>query len=111
MKRKVIEWIPAADNLHQIKKEGLKTWLKEQMERQALLEGLLENYNEGRSMNFHCKACARMPIDLVKKAIEQTKEKIAGEKIKNSDMKSKAKFLKSSIRDLASRSFLKESEL
>lgn len=101
VRRKVVEWIPATDNLRQIKKVGLEKWLKEQKERQALLEVLLENYNEGRSMNLYCKACARMPIDLINKAIKEAREKITGEKIAESDVKSKARVLKAVIKNLA----------
>lgn len=101
VRRKVVEWIPAADNLHQIKKAGIKTWLKEQEERQSLLEGLLSNFNEGRSMSFYCKACARMPIDLVNKAIKIAKEELKKEKIDKSDIKLKAKILKTAIKDSA----------
>ena len=101
LRRKVVEWIPVADNLRQIKGFGLESWLREQEERQALLEGLLENYNEGRSMNLYCKVCARMPIDLINKAIEEAKEKLAGDKVDKSDMKSKARILKAVIKDLA----------
>ena len=97
-----MEWIPAADNLRQIKEAGLETWLKEQIERQKLLEVLLNNYNEGRSMNLYCKVCSRMPIDSIHKAIKQTKEKLTDEKIEKNDMKSKAKIFKSVIRDLTS---------
>ncbi len=99
--RKVVEWIPAADNLRQIKEAGLESWLREQEERRELLEELLENYNEGRSMSLYCKVCARMPIDLINKAIKEAKEKLAGEKINKSDMKSKAKLLKTILKDLA----------
>ena len=101
LRRKVIEWIPAADNLNRIKKAGLKSWLSEQIERQTLLEQLLKNYNEGRSMNLYCKVCARMPIDLINRAIKQAKEKLTREKIDNSDLKSKAKALKMIIKDSA----------
>ena len=90
-----------ADNLRQIKKVGLENWLREQEERQALLERLLQNYNEGRSMNLYCKVCARMPIDLTNKAIEEAAEKLAGEKVDESDIKSKARVLKAVIKDLA----------
>ncbi|UCG58905.1 MAG: hypothetical protein JSU70_05200, partial [Phycisphaerales bacterium] len=69
MRRKVAEWIPAADNLRQIKQVGAGTWLREQRQRQALLEELLQNYNEGRSMSFYCRACSRMAIAPIKKAI------------------------------------------
>jgi len=101
LRRKVGEWIPAADNLRQIQKLGLETWLREQKERQALLEELLQKYNEGRSMSLYCKVCARMPIELIHKAIKEAKEKIATEKVDKSDMKSKAKVLKAIIKDFA----------
>lgn len=100
-RRKVIEWIPAADNLRQIKKVGLERWLKEQNVRQALLEELLQNYNEGRSMNLYCKTCARMSIDLINKAIKEAKVKFESEKVDKADIKSKANILKTVIKDLA----------
>ncbi len=96
-----MEWTPAADNLRQIKEAGLESWLREQKERQALLEELLQNYNEGRSMNLYCKVCARMSIDLINRAIKEAKEKLISEKVDNSDLKSKAKVLKAVIKDLA----------
>jgi hypothetical protein len=102
LRRKVAEWVPAADNLHQIKEAGLESYLREQEERQALLEQLLQDYNEGRSMSLYCRVCARMPIDLINKAIREAKEKLAGEKVGKSDMKSKAKTLKAVITALAS---------
>ena len=52
-------------------------------------------------MNLYCKACARMSIDLINKAIKEAKEKLASEKIDKSDMKSKAMILKAIIKDLA----------
>jgi len=79
----------------------LESWLKEQKERQELLEELLQNYNEGRSMNLYCKACARIPVDLINKAVEEATEKLADEKVDKSDLKSKARTLKAAIRDLA----------
>ena len=75
--------------------------LREQEERRELLEELLDNYNEGRSMSLYCKVYARMPIDLINKAIKEAKEKLAGEKVDNSDMKSKARVLRASIKDIA----------
>jgi len=101
VRRKVTEWIPAADNLRQVKEFGLENWLKEQKERQSLLEELLQNYNEGRSMSFYCKACTMIPINLVNDAMKESKKKIAREKINNSDLKAKAKIMKSAIKDIA----------
>ena len=41
LRRKVAEWIPAVDNLNQIKEIGLEKWLAGQIQRQVLLEDLL----------------------------------------------------------------------
>ncbi len=101
LRRKVADWIPAADNLRQIKEAGLESWLREQEKRQALLEELLQNYNEGRSMNLYCKMSARMPIDLINKAVKDAEEQLAGEKAAKPDMKWKARVLKAVIKDLA----------
>nr|MDO8079527.1 DUF3795 domain-containing protein [Candidatus Freyarchaeota archaeon] len=101
LRRKVAEWIPAADNLRRIKEVGLEKWLEEQIERQALLEGLLQNYNEGRSMSFYCKTCARMSVELINKAVKEANQKLVSEKVDKSDTKSKAKILKAFIKDLA----------
>jgi hypothetical protein len=101
LRRKVAEWIPAIDNLHQIKEFGLENWLNKQKERQALVEELLHNYNEGRSMSFFCKACARIPINLIYDAVKESNKKIVIDVIDKSDIKAKAKILKSAIKGKA----------
>lgn len=53
-------------------------------------------------MNLYCKACAKIPIDLINQAIEEAKEKLAGEKVETSDVKSKAGIFKAAIKDAAS---------
>ena len=102
-RRKVREWIPAADNLRQIKETGLKRWLEEQKERQSVLEKLLQNYNEGRSMGFRCMVCARMSVESINMAMDEAKKRIADEKIKRSDLKSRAKIMKAAFKDSASK--------
>ena len=102
VRRKIAEWIPAAHNLRQIKERGLESWLREQEEGQALLERLLRDYNEGRSMSLFCKVCARMPVDLINKAIAQAREKLAGDKVDEADVKLKARVFKAVIKDSAS---------
>ncbi|MBN2246632.1 MAG: hypothetical protein JW755_12380, partial [Candidatus Aminicenantes bacterium] len=99
----VAEWIPAFNNLCMIQEVGLETWLEEQKQRQALLEELLENYNEGRSMNFYCKVCARMPIDLINRAVKEANYRFISEKVDESDIKSKAKIVKAVFIDFASK--------
>ena len=90
----------APDSLNTIKKTGVEPWLKEQRERRLLVEELLANYNEGRSMSFYCLACTLMPITLVKEALVEIKAM----PLDDSDMKAKAKALRSIIQELALKS-------
>ena len=52
-------------------------------------------------MTFYCKACSRMPIDMIKRAIKETKEIFELGEANVNDMKSKAKIVKAVIKDLA----------
>jgi len=89
-------------NTGRVKQVGLKRWLTEQNKRRTAIENLLANYNEGRSCSFFCVATALMPVDLVKKAENQAKKKIADQKIQ-ADIKAKAKIVRSVIEDFASK--------
>ncbi len=66
-----------------------------------MLENLLADYNEGRSMSFYCLATALMPLELIDKAISGLKEKLASNQIDSSDIKAKAKALRAIIQSLA----------
>lgn len=104
LRRKIMddpEWFPAPDNLRKMIEIGSELWLKEQIERQTLLETLLQNYNEGRSMSFFCKVSTRMPVVFINKAIKEANKKLINEKVNKSDMKSRAKILKEVIKNLA----------
>lgn len=103
LRRKVITWTPAAENLRQIKAGGVAHWLPEQIARQALLAELLRNYNDGRSMSFYCKVGARLSMDLIQNALVTAEEQIAAEKVVASDVKSKARILKTILKDIAAR--------
>ena len=82
----------------------MDNWLKGQRERRLLVENLLDNYNDGRSMRFYCKVCIVLPVEVINNAIEEAREKIVSNKISDSDMKAKAKLVKSTIHDLALKS-------
>jgi len=69
-----------------------------------ILENLLTNYNEGRSKSFYCTATALMPVSLIGKAISEATEIMTNNRINESDIKSKARILKSIVQDLASKS-------
>ena len=90
----------AQEDLERIRRVGLEVWLEEQRERRLLVEELLADYNEGRSMSFYCLACILMPIPLVKEALAE----IRAMPLDDSDVKGKAKALRSIIQELASKS-------
>ncbi len=52
-------------------------------------------------MSLFCKVCARMPVDLINKAMERARAKLAVAKVDKSDMKSKAKVFKAVVKGLA----------
>lgn len=88
-------------NLGKIKKSGLDIWLKGQRERRILVENLLDNYNDGRSMSFYCKACIVLPMEIINTAIEKARGKFVSNKISDSDIKSKAKILREIIQEMS----------
>jgi hypothetical protein len=94
---------PALPNLNRIREAGLETYLEEQRERQLLAEYLLANYNEGRSMSFYCAACALMPPDLIRQALGEIETMLASGQVDESNLKAKAKAMRSSIQGSASR--------
>jgi hypothetical protein len=67
------------------------------------LEHLLADYNEGRSCSFYCIAAALLPTPLTAKSVGQAQKTIAAEEIADSDIKSKAKILRATIQDFASK--------
>jgi hypothetical protein len=92
---------PILSNLDIIKGVGIEFWLKEQKERRLLLEYLLTNYDDGRSINFYCVVCNFMPIDLIESAISEVKKMIVEGKIDGLNLKVKIEALKSIIKKLA----------
>ena len=96
---------PAMSNLDRIREAGLSTYLEEQKERRLLVEYLLANCNEGRSMSFYCRACALMPPEMIRQAIGETEDMPPHAQAKTLDaqaMKARAKAMKTKIQDLAS---------
>jgi hypothetical protein len=93
---------PALPNLDRIREVRLEKHLEEQRERRLLVEQLLANYNEGRSMSFYCVACALMPPDLVRQAIDEMERALANQQVDGSSLKAKAKAMRTTIQNLAS---------
>lgn len=100
-RRKVEEWIPAAENLRQIQRIGIEGWLNEQIERQELVEELMQKYNEGRSASLFCMVSSRMSIMMIKRAVDDTESEMLMRKINRNDKKAKAKIMRTIINRLA----------
>ncbi|MHC4556489.1 MAG: DUF3795 domain-containing protein [Planctomycetota bacterium] len=90
-------------NLQHIKKVGFTKWLREQSKRRQTLENLLDHYNEGRSCSFFCISTALMPPALITKAISQAQKRVVAAQIRDSDIKAKAKIVRSAIQDHATK--------
>lgn len=93
---------PALPNLDRIREAGLETYLEAQRERRLLVERLIADYNEGRSMSFYCRACALMPPDLIRRALNEMERMLASEQVDGSDLKARAKAMRSLIQESAS---------
>jgi hypothetical protein len=64
---------------------------------------MLNNFNDGRSRSFFCRAAALLDLKNLKNSLDKAAQKIKTDKIKRNDVKNKAKFLKEIINEIASK--------
>ena len=69
-------------DFEKLKKIGVKAYRKEQSEKVAILNELLENYNDGRKKTLFCLAVNLLELDDLQKVVEQIKEEGVGLSIK-----------------------------
>lgn len=93
---------PAIPNLERIREAGLPTFLEEQRQRRVLVESLLAGYNEGRSMSFYCRAGTLIPIELISQAMSDAQAMADTGEVDSSDLKARARSMRSAIQALAS---------
>jgi len=79
----------------------MEDWLEKQRKRRLLVEELLDNYNEDRSMSFYCLATMLMPPELINEAVNKLKKRLASNQLNSLDIKAKAKALREIIQSLA----------
>ncbi len=63
---------------------------------------MLNNFNDGKSRTFFCRAAALLDLKNLEKSLNRAARKIKTDKIKKTDVKSKAKILKEIISETAS---------
>lgn len=88
-------------NLNFIKEYGIKKFIKQQKKRIKLLETMIENFDDGRSRSFYCKAAALLDLTILKNSLDKVTQKIKTDNIKPNDTKTKAKILKSILNEIA----------
>jgi hypothetical protein len=84
-------------NLNFIKEKGIKEFIEQQQRRIRLLEMMIENFDDGRSRSFFCKAAALLDLTSLQNSINKATQEIKTGKIEQNDVKLKAKILKQSL--------------
>ncbi len=86
-------------NLNFIKEHGIKAFIEQQRKRIGLLETMIENFDDGRSRSFFCRAAALLDVTNLEGSLAE-----ATRRIKTADIKSRAKILKEIINETAVKS-------
>ncbi len=88
-------------NLNFIKKHGIKKFIARQRSRIKLLETMIKNFDDGRSRSFFCRAAALLDLTSLTSSLNRAAQKIKTDKIKQNDVKKKARILKEIIKKTA----------
>lgn len=83
-------------DFEKLKKIGVKAYQEEQREKTAVLNELLENYNDGRKKTLYCLAVNLLELDDLKRMMEQIKEKETGLSVKE-----KASYMAGLLQEIA----------
>jgi hypothetical protein len=81
-------------NLDFIKEHGINKFIDQQKKRIKLLERMIDNFDDGRSRSFFCKAACLHDLTSLESALNEAIRKIKTDNIKRDDTKVKAKILR-----------------
>jgi hypothetical protein len=87
-------------NLNFIKEHGIKEFIRGQKKRIKLLEKMIENFDDGRSRSFFCRAACLLETRSLESSINKAIRKIKADNIKTNDTKTKAKILKQNLSEI-----------
>ena len=90
-------------NLNYIREHGIQEFIENQMKRVNLLRNMIENFDDGRSRSFYCRAAALLDVESMERSLGQATRRIKAEDIKSSDTKNKAKILKGLLNAVATK--------
>ena len=87
-------------NLNFIKEHGIKKFIEQQKKRIKLLLTMIENFDDGRSRIFFCKAVALLELASLENSLDVIVQRVKTDNIKPNNSKTKAKFLKSILNEI-----------
>lgn len=90
-------------NLRSIREKGIEAFAKQQGKRIALLESMIEGYDDGRSRSFFCRAAALLDPTVVEGSLDQAKKATAARRAGTRDAADKARVLRGLLVDAAVR--------
>ena len=92
-----LSYKPLATNFAFIQKYGIEEFARLEMDKQKFLRYLIDNYDEGRSKSFYCLSCQLVPLDNLRKVLENVETRMT----KATDTKGKTKLVRAAISNLA----------
>jgi hypothetical protein len=87
-------------NLNFIKEYGIEKFIEQQKKRIKLLETVIKNFDDGRSRSFFCKVAVLLDLTSLRSSLYMATQKIKAERIKQNDVKNKAKILKTILNEI-----------
>lgn len=90
-------------NLNFIKEHGIKKFIEQQGRRIELLETMIENFDDGRSKSFYCRAATLLSMRDLEIALNKTEQRIEADKLRSDDIKTRSKILRGFLDDFAAR--------
>jgi hypothetical protein len=88
-------------NLNFIKEHGIEKFVEQQKKRIELFETIIGSFDDGRSRSFFCKAAALLDLTSLISSLDKATYKIKANRIKQNDVKNKAKILKVILNEIA----------
>lgn len=88
-------------NLNFIKEHGINKFIQRQQKRIGLLESMIDNFDDGRSRSFFCRAAALLDVTSLQGAYNLATDRIKADSVKPADVKTKAKILRTLLNEVA----------
>ena len=92
-----ISYRPLAANFTFIQKNGIEEFVRLETEKERFLKKLIDNYDDGRSKSFYCIACQLIPLDKLRKVVENVELKMT----EDTTSKEKTKLTRAAINNVA----------